>query len=97
MESRGRGRSGVQGGLGHHRNGWSAGRDSDIGNRREVPGVRDTGDLLFHAWRTVRTVLATEPGGGVAIVTIRPSRWRSRSVRDVRTPTYCSICSVVFF
>jgi hypothetical protein len=33
MESRGRGRSGVQGRLGHHRNGRSAGRDPDIGNR----------------------------------------------------------------
>ena len=73
MESRRRGRSGVQGRLGHYRNGRSAGRDPDIGNRREVPGVRDTGDLLFHAWRPVCTVPATEPGGGAAIVTIRSS------------------------
>ena len=64
--------------LGHHQNGWSAGSaswDPDISSQREVTGVRDTasGDLLFHARRTVRTIPATDPGGGVAIVTIRSS------------------------
>lgn len=39
IESRGRGRSRVQRRLGHHRNGRAAGRDQDISNRREVPGV----------------------------------------------------------
>ena len=70
IESRGRGCSRVKGRLGHHRDGRATGRDSDVGDRRKMPGIRDTGNLLFHAGRAVRTIPAAEPGSGVAITTI---------------------------